>query len=124
MRCNGWAGDLIKVNKVLKFVRATASAYFRITPIKLEGAVFMVFGESGQNASAVLLAKLKEPQASAWATSWLARWSTLIAALAWFQGVKTLLAPCLNWEAVLRSMFLLIEVFHWTPRLVLGSSYK
>ena len=31
--------------------------------------------------------------------------------------VKTLLAPCLNWEAVLRSMFLLIEVFHWTPRL-------
>ena len=29
--------------------------------------------------------------------------------------VKTLLAPCLNWEAVLRSMFLLIEVFHWTP---------
>ena len=25
--------------------------------------------------------------------------------------------PCLNWEAVLRSMFLLIEVFHWTPLL-------
>ena len=29
--------------------------------------------------------------------------------------VKTLLAPCLNWEAVLRSMFLLVKVFHWTP---------
>ena len=31
--------------------------------------------------------------------------------------VKTLMAPCLNWEAVLRSMFLLIAVFHWTPHL-------
>ena len=31
--------------------------------------------------------------------------------------VKTLLAPCLNWEAVLRSMFLLVMMFHWTPHL-------
>ena len=29
--------------------------------------------------------------------------------------VKTFLAPCLNWEAVLRSMFLLVMMFHWTP---------
>ena len=28
--------------------------------------------------------------------------------------VKTLLAPCLNWEAVLRSMFSLVEVFLWS----------
>ena len=29
--------------------------------------------------------------------------------------VKTLLAPCLNWEAVLRSMFLLIGTSLWLP---------
>ena len=32
-----------------------------------------------------------------------------------FVLVKTLLAPCLNWEAVLRSMFLLVRMFHCTP---------
>ena len=32
-------------------------------------------------------------------------------ALRCFKTVKTLLAPCLNWEAVLRSMFSLVEVF-------------
>ena len=30
---------------------------------------------------------------------------------------KILLAPCLNWEAVLRSVLLLIMLFHWTPHL-------
>ena len=36
--------------------------------------------------------------------------------------VKTLLAPCLNWEAVLRSMFSLVEVFQWMPTLAQDSS--
>ena len=31
------------------------------------------------------------------------------------RDVKTLLAPCLNWEAVLRSMFLLIGTSLWLP---------
>ena len=36
--------------------------------------------------------------------------------------VKTLLAPCLNWEAVLRSVFLLVEVFQWVPPLAQDTS--
>ena len=28
------------------------------------------------------------------------------------RDVKTLLAPCLNWEAVLRSVLLLVTMFH------------
>ena len=36
--------------------------------------------------------------------------------------VKTLLAPCRNREAVLRSMFSLVDVFRWMPQF--GSRLK
>ena len=36
--------------------------------------------------------------------------------------VKTLLAPCLNWEAVLRSVFLLVGVFQSMPPLAQDTS--
>ena len=39
--------DLKEVNKVLKYVRATADAYYKVTPIKVENLIFLAYGDSG-----------------------------------------------------------------------------
>ena len=40
-------GDLLEVNKVLKYVRATADARVKITPVDLKEAVFIAYGDAG-----------------------------------------------------------------------------
>ena len=39
--------DLKEVNKVLKYVKATSNAYFRINPIQVEDMTFIAYGDSG-----------------------------------------------------------------------------
>ena len=39
--------DLIQVNQVLKYVKATATSYFRIFPVKLSNCFFVAYGDSG-----------------------------------------------------------------------------
>ena len=39
--------DLVEVNRLLKYVKATPTAFVRINPIKLEDAVFVAYGDSG-----------------------------------------------------------------------------
>ncbi len=39
--------DLIQVNQVLKYVKATATSYFRIFPVKLSSCFFVAYGDSG-----------------------------------------------------------------------------
>ena len=40
-------GDLKEVNKALKYVRATANAYFKVNPLDLEDLVFIAYGDAG-----------------------------------------------------------------------------
>ena len=40
-------GDLKEVNKVLKYVRATANAYYKVNPLDLKDLVFIAYGDSG-----------------------------------------------------------------------------
>ena len=40
-------GDLKEVNRVLKYVRATANSGFRIVPVKPENITFIAYGDSG-----------------------------------------------------------------------------
>ena len=39
--------DLREVNRVLKYVKATANAFFKISPVNLDEAVFIAYGDSG-----------------------------------------------------------------------------
>ena len=39
--------DLIQVNQVLRYVKATATAHFRVFPINLESCMFVAYGDSG-----------------------------------------------------------------------------
>ena len=40
-------GDLREINKVLKYVRATADSYFKVNPLSLKDLVFVAYGDSG-----------------------------------------------------------------------------
>ena len=40
-------GDLKEINKVLKYVRATANAYVRVNPLDLKDLVFIAYGDAG-----------------------------------------------------------------------------
>ena len=40
-------GDLKEINRVLKYVRATAEAYFTVNPIPLSELIFVAYGDSG-----------------------------------------------------------------------------
>ena len=39
--------DLIQVNQVLRYVKATATAHFRVFPVNLESCMFVAYGDSG-----------------------------------------------------------------------------
>lgn len=39
--------DLLQVNQVLRYVKATATAHFRVFPVNLESCMFVAYGDSG-----------------------------------------------------------------------------